>query len=164
MGYKYPFIADKRLYAAVMYACTLVRKYGEYNRACNTAAKKYGVSAEDVRTELSKRAGAGHKGAKMKWFVVWDVTTGDWVDYSGEKYGNIRVQRGVSKETIEKSRRYGARCLGGGEEIIRTEVLKMFDSKKQADEAFNRLMKKYGECESDEEKWDVIDAFCDETN
>jgi hypothetical protein len=59
--YRYPYIADKKLYAAVRYAGSLVRKYGTYNIACKAAAKYYDVDVADIRRELSKRAGAGHK-------------------------------------------------------------------------------------------------------
>lgn len=59
--WRYPYIADKNLYAAVRYAGKLVREHGTYNWACNAAAKYYNVDASDVRRELSMRAGAGHR-------------------------------------------------------------------------------------------------------
>ena len=47
--YKLPYIKDKRLYAAVMTACSMVKESGWLNKACKYAADKYDVRESDVR-------------------------------------------------------------------------------------------------------------------
>lgn len=47
--YKLPYIKDKRLYAAVMTACSMVKESGWFNKACKYAADKYDVREADVR-------------------------------------------------------------------------------------------------------------------
>lgn len=47
--YKLPYIKDKRLYAAVMTACSMVKESGWLNKACKYAADKYDVREADVR-------------------------------------------------------------------------------------------------------------------
>lgn len=47
--YKLPYINDKRLYAAVMTACSMVKESGWLNKACKYAADKYDVREADVR-------------------------------------------------------------------------------------------------------------------
>lgn len=70
-AYKYPFV-PKEYYAAVMYACYLIRKYGTFNRAIKTAADKYSVDESELEKHIRKRQGAGQKGKtrKYKWYVV----------------------------------------------------------------------------------------------
>ena len=58
--YKYPYI-PKEYYAATMYACKLIRKYGTFNVAVNTAAKEYGVNRKELKKHVVARAAAGHK-------------------------------------------------------------------------------------------------------
>lgn len=72
-GYKYPYIADKKLYAAVMGACSYIRETGWFNKATQYYADKYDLDVELVREEVRKRQAAGQKGRKRgtyKWFVV----------------------------------------------------------------------------------------------
>lgn len=63
---KYPYI-PKSLYPAVMYACSLIRKYGTFNVACRTAANHYGVDADDVEKHVRARQAAGQKGKSRKY-------------------------------------------------------------------------------------------------
>ena len=70
---KYPYIADKKLYAAVRGACNYIRETGWFNKATQYYADKYGLDVELVRKEVRKRQSAGQKGkgrASYKWFVV----------------------------------------------------------------------------------------------
>ena len=76
--YKYPYI-PKDYYPAVIYACKLIRKYGTFNVACQTAADEYGVDLEEVKKHVRKRQGAGQKGKTRKYkhflFIGW---TDEW--------------------------------------------------------------------------------------
>ena len=40
MGYKYPYIQDKNMYAAVMYACKMIRENGYFNKAVEYALER----------------------------------------------------------------------------------------------------------------------------
>ena len=72
--YKLPYIKDKRLYAAVMTACSMVKESGWLNKACKYAADKYDVRESDVRDYvlIASRRGriisgnSGQKKAKPK--------------------------------------------------------------------------------------------------
>ena len=79
-NYKYPYI-PKDYYPAVMYACSLIRKYGTFNVAVKTAANKYGVDKDEVAKHVRKRQGAGQKGTsrKYKYYVVVGYTD-HWVN------------------------------------------------------------------------------------
>lgn len=67
--YKLPYIKDKRLYAAVMTACSMVKTSGWFNKACKYAADKYEVRESDVRDYvlIASRRGriiSGNSGGK----------------------------------------------------------------------------------------------------
>ena len=54
---KYPFIADKNLYAAVMFACNILKggNYRNFTDACKKAARYYGADLDEVITEVRRR-------------------------------------------------------------------------------------------------------------
>lgn len=55
---KYPYIADKQMYAAVMGACKWIRESGYFNKATQYYADKYGLDVGAVRAEVRKRQSA----------------------------------------------------------------------------------------------------------
>lgn len=59
---KYPYISDKKLYAAVMGACKWIRESGYFNKATKYYADKYDLDVDVVREEVRKRQSAGSKG------------------------------------------------------------------------------------------------------
>lgn len=83
--YKYPYINDKRLYAATMCACRMIRETGWFNKGVQYAADQYGFSFEDVANQVRIRQAAGqrHKTeekkargekATYKWFIYCIAT------------------------------------------------------------------------------------------
>ena len=66
MAYKYPFIPDKRMYAAVMGACKYIRETGYFNKAVQYNADKFGVDPNELEKEIRKRQSAGQKGKSSK--------------------------------------------------------------------------------------------------
>jgi hypothetical protein len=71
--YKYPYISDKKMYAAVRGACNYIRETGWFNKATQYYADKYGLDVDRVKEEVRKRQAAGQQGRKRmpyKWFVV----------------------------------------------------------------------------------------------
>lgn len=71
MGYKYPYI-PKQYYAAVMFACKMIRENGYFNKAISTAANYYNVDEDELAKHVRARQGAGQKGTtrKYKWFLL----------------------------------------------------------------------------------------------
>lgn len=70
--YKYPYI-PKEYYAAVMFACKMIRKNGYFNKAVKAAANYYDVDEREVAKYVRKRQGAGQKGTtrKYNYYAVW---------------------------------------------------------------------------------------------
>ena len=58
---KLPYIPDKKLYAAVMGACSYVRDTGYFNKATSYYANKYNVDVEEVRRYVRIAQGNGQK-------------------------------------------------------------------------------------------------------
>ena len=57
---KYPYIANKKLYAAVMLACKILRKGNmswnkSFTNSCRIAANYHGVDIDEVICEVRKR-------------------------------------------------------------------------------------------------------------
>lgn len=72
MANRYPYISDKKMYAAVMGACSYIRDKGYFNKAVSYYADKYGVDPDELAKEIRKRQGAGQKGKtrKYKYYLV----------------------------------------------------------------------------------------------
>lgn len=99
--YKYPLI-PKKYYAAVMFACKMIREHKTFNKSCEIAANYYKVDEQQVRKHVSARAAAGHKGVKQGkqyWFVV---TKFHGSDASGFEEEESKVVRGKSKATVDR--------------------------------------------------------------
>jgi len=141
---KYPYIADKSMYAAVMGACKWIRESGYFNKATQYYADKYGLDVDNVRAEVRKRQSAGQKGKKtgaMKWFVVMKMVTseatGVW-DMAGEP----RVVKAKSKKSAgaDYLRENRASDYGGSYAQVASDfVLFESETKKGADDYLNSL-------------------------
>lgn len=103
--YKYPYI-PKQYYAAVMFACKMIRETENKNRSIRTAANYYGVDEDEVRKHVDRRAAAGakgrkstSKGRKYKWFVIGEFYG---TDAGGENahLSSIGVCKGLSAKTV----------------------------------------------------------------
>lgn len=56
--YAMDYISDKDTYKAVMYCCSLIRKYKKgYHEAVRIASYTYKVPMEDIRHYMSQRSG-----------------------------------------------------------------------------------------------------------
>ena len=69
---KYPYIADKNMYAAVMGACSWIREKGYFNKAVAYYSDRYRVDPDKLAKEIRKRQGAGQKGkgTSFKFYLV----------------------------------------------------------------------------------------------
>ena len=78
---KYPYIPDKKMFAAVMFACKLIRETGYFNKAVEEAAYYYGVDEEELKRHIRERQSAGQKGKakgrKYRWFILNKYETTD---------------------------------------------------------------------------------------
>ena len=107
MGYKYPYIPDKRMYAAVMGACKYIRDTGYFNKAIRYYADKYDVDAEELASHIRARQSSGQrgkspstKGRKYKWFMVVETVFSDaqW-EYA---INDPMIIKGISAESVIK--------------------------------------------------------------
>ena len=105
---KLPYIPDKRLYAAVMGACSYIRETGWFNKATSYYADKYGVNVEDVRKYVRIAQGNGQKqGEKRKyhWFAV-EYSMGNERNgscYFEPAFAQYTVKKGLSAESVQSS-------------------------------------------------------------
>lgn len=57
----YPYIGDKQMYAAVVYACKSIRKHHWFNVAVEHACAKYGVDRGELEAHVKARTAAGQR-------------------------------------------------------------------------------------------------------
>ena len=103
MSSKYPWI-PREYYAAVMFACKMIRENQYFNKACRVAANYYNVDEDEVRKHVSARAGAGKSGKKlgsMKWFIV-QIEHGCEAHGPSDNY-EYKVVRGKSLAHVERT-------------------------------------------------------------
>jgi hypothetical protein len=101
MSKKYPWI-PKKYFAAVMFACKMIRENGYFNKAIDTAADYYNVDSNTLAKHVRARQAAGQRGVKrgqMKWFVVLEFYGSD---AGGERMTEKSVVRGKSLDTVER--------------------------------------------------------------
>jgi len=111
MAYKLPYIPDKRLYAAVMGACSYVCSTGWFNKATEYYANKYGVDVEQVRKYVRMAQGNGQKKKnasrtprKYFWFAV-EFSMGNernGCDHFEPSEARYCVQKGLTVESVKK--------------------------------------------------------------
>ena len=102
---KYPYIPDKKMYAAVMGACSYIRETGYFNKAVSYYADKYNVNEEELAQHIRARQSAGQKGResktkgkKYKYFIVCEAQK---CDADGEPYYfHPMILRGLSESTV----------------------------------------------------------------
>ena len=144
MSVKYPYIANKRLYAAVMYACKLIRETGYRNKAIQTAANEYDFNFEDVEKEIIKRQVAGRKAKskprKYKWYIVGTYEACE-ADYEYNLI-SVKIKRALNKSNAcrdwfdwNRSMDYG----GSYAPFRHDEVIGEFECKKDAESALLKL-------------------------
>lgn len=106
-NYKYPYIPHE-YYAAVMFACKMIKEKGYKNKAISTAASYYGVDEDEVRKHVEARAAAGQRGKKSpaagkkyKYFIVGEFYGND-ANGLNKNPSSIRICKGLTKDTVER--------------------------------------------------------------
>lgn len=146
---KYPFIPDKRMYAAVMGACKYIRERGYFNKAISYYADKYDVDSEELAKHIRARQAAGQKGRKSAstgkkyhYFICCETV---WCEANGETaYMHPSIERGLSKETVMRRmsaydwERTCREDYGGSyAPVYGHEVLAQYDSEEEAKRHFS---------------------------
>ena len=123
--FKYPYI-PKQYYAAVMYACKLIRYHGNYNTAIRISSNHYGVDADTLSKHVRARQAAGQKRKtrKYKYYVSlcfkssWDLKfpddferypITDFDEYIERFYFIGPLRCATEENAIEKSKRVNLR-------------------------------------------------------
>lgn len=130
--YKYPYIANKTMYSAVMFACNMIRENSWFNKAVSTAADYYGVNEEELAKHIRARQSAGQKAKskpkKYKWFTCYTCVLTDM----GYSVRNPQVRKGISKENVAKM----LTCDdNGGSRFVEEwiEIIKEYSTKEEAE-------------------------------
>lgn len=103
------YIPDKDLYAAVMFACKMVKDGTDYHDAVRRASRYYDVEADDVRHYMSQRSGRTRANKpnkpkrKYRWFAIaYHMSTLD--DYNDEAdpwHQTYAVEKGFTAQTVQ---------------------------------------------------------------
>ena len=142
---KYPYIPDKRMFAAVMGACSYIRETGYFNKAVSFYAEKYHVDEKELADHIRARQAAGQKGRasaskgrKFKWFFVCETIATDADPVP--TYNSPQIVRGLTPQTVEHRytendfyRTMKADYGGNYAEQYSHVVIASFDSKKEAE-------------------------------
>lgn len=105
-----PYIPNKKLYAAVMGACSYVRDTGYFNKAVSYYADKYGVSESDLakyvrmaQSDGQKKANKTKPARRYYWFAV-EYSMGN--ERNGAAYfeptlAQYTVAKGLTADTVK---------------------------------------------------------------
>lgn len=144
MAYKYPYISDKKMYAAVMGACKYIRETGYFNKAVRYYAERYGVNEKELEKQIRLRQSAGQKGKAgssagktYKWFIVVETCHSDAAyEYS---ISDPQVLKGISSASVVRRfsdndwRRTTRDDYGGSyAPVYRHEAIAEFDTESEA--------------------------------
>lgn len=114
---KLPYIPDKKMYAAVMGACSYVRDTGYFNKATKYYADKYDVDVDEVRKYVRIAQGNGQKQApkrKYKWYVMivlkdfycaddcGTYSSWEWNEQEKRERSYVCVKRATSSENAKR--------------------------------------------------------------
>ena len=148
---KMPYISDKRLYSAVMFACKMIRENRGFNKAVEIAADYYHVSEESVASEIRKRQAAGQSGkskGKYKYYTCCSMILSG--DEGYVSYRDPYIKKAFSSRNVKLSDRHrnsyfeGSYGRGGYEEM--PHVMNEYSTEKEAiehlEEDFNELKSK----------------------
>lgn len=133
--YKYPYI-PKEYYAAVMFACKIIRETGQMNRAIKTASRYYKVDEEELEKHVRARQAAGQKGkkrGKYYWYAVRFYLVNETYGCDYDDSNAITVKATSEKNAIGQIlKRYGSMFdnLRNWAEVVEVEC---FDSKEDAE-------------------------------
>lgn len=143
---KYPYIPDKKMYAAVMGACKWIREEGYFNKAVKYYSEKYSVNPDELAKHIRTRQAVGQKGKSKtyKWYIV-DKREQSYGEI--HEYNNPRIVKATSVENATKQRgkeywRDMQRSFDSIGLVLWDEVLGEYNTRQ---EAIDALMQMRGE-------------------
>lgn len=142
---KYPYIPDKKMYAAVMGACKWIREEGYFNKAVSYYAEKYNVDPDELAKHIRARQSAGQKGKTGRTYKYYLVDKREQ-SYGETHYYNAPVIiKATSAKNAERQFYLGdsldmQRSFESTGTVIWHETIGEYDSKGEAEEAL-RLFK-----------------------
>ncbi len=96
---KQPYI-PKEFYPAVMFACKMIDKGEEFNKAVSTSAKYYKVDKTELTKQVNLKLGKKSSGRKFKYYTSCRLTLRGESDYP--VYSKPEVVRATKKENVSK--------------------------------------------------------------
>lgn len=134
--YKYPYI-PKEYYAAVMFACKIIRETGQMNRAIKTASRYYKVDAEELEKHVRARQAAGQKGkrrGKYYWYAVRYCHENETYNYYEEEHATATVVKATSEKNAigQIVKKYGS-LYDNLPRWVEVGEVECFDSKEDAE-------------------------------
>ena len=167
---KLPYIPDKKMYAAVIGACSYIKATGYFNKATQYYADKYGVDVERVRKYVRTAQGNGQRQQnkrnprKYKWYAVAVLrdfyeagddgrfSSWDWSEKEKAERTEVWIIKATSKENA-KSQVYRNRTGRGMHFYFdmphpENRVLEILESKTEEDanQKGISLKEKYRSC------------------
>lgn len=134
--YKYPYINDKTMYKAVLFACSMLRDNGYFNKACEISANYYSVNLEELKNHVIARTTAGRKAQqknapkrKYKWFTCCD----DWINGEGDQRwcSNPRIKKALNEKNAQEPIKYGNHPYFP--DVATTGIMGQYDTQKEAE-------------------------------
>lgn len=111
---KYPWI-PKEYYAAVMFACKMLRENGFFNRSITTAANYYGVDPDVLAKHVRARQAAGQRGKKRGTYKTYRFK-GTAEHYFRERfYGDVVFDVKIKALSLKNARKRLAEKVVGKE-------------------------------------------------
>lgn len=162
-GYRYPLI-PKKYYAAVMFACKMIRQNGYKNKAIRIAANYYGVNEDELREHVDARTAAGTRAAAKehkrepitrKWYVVELIYYDNFETCShngfvavSAKNANNAVSNAQRKANDESRRSFRMAGFYGDSVHYGGQLVAVAASKKEADAIVEKLDEEYDKAEN----------------
>lgn len=137
---KLPYIYDKKLFLAVMGACSYVKATGWFNKACAYYADKYDVDEDEVCKYVHIASiKKGNSGYKFKYYVVAKMCS----SCEGSDVGivNYRIQKAKNKDNAAKEYKFIDTGSYYNTDYF-DDVLYEFETRKEAEEKLAELQEK----------------------
>lgn len=107
---KLPYIPDKKMYAAVMGACSYIRQTGWFNKATNYYADKYNVDLDELQRYVRIAQSNGQKTSAKRKYHYFAVEYSKGNERNGNDFFNKReamyvVKRGLTEYSVKNTMR-----------------------------------------------------------
>lgn len=141
---KYPYIPDKKMYAAVMGACKWIREDGYFNKAVSYYADKYGVSRTELAKHVRARQAAGQMGKKRekyKYYILDGRESSNCGMYNDNRPVIVKATsaENARKHFYKEEDRTMRRAFESQDLVVWHEVLGEYETREEAREALAQM-------------------------